>query len=90
MMKPAAFEAEFKKMRALVIERSKGMCELQASPNCTGRGCHVHHRKTRSQGGENSLENLRHACLLCHSFIHAHPEASYAAGWLVPSWGIVE
>lgn len=32
---------------------------------------HAHHIKTRSRGGDSSLENALHVCTLCHQKIHA-------------------
>ena len=37
---------------------------------------HVHHRKYRSRGGTNSIENLVHLCQPCHDFVHAFPDVS--------------
>ena len=39
---------------------------------CTRRATHVHHRKYRSRGGTNSIDNLCDVCEPCHRFIHAH------------------
>lgn len=64
------------------------ICEAQA-PGCTGRAVHAHHRKRRSQGGDNSSANLLRVCVQCHTYIHANPERSYAKGWLVHSWDVV-
>src|SRR5436190_24330401 len=49
-------------------------------------GVHNHHRKRRSQGGDNSHENLMRICVGCHIFVHEHPDLSYEKGWLVKSW----
>lgn len=47
---------------------------------------HKHHRKMRSQGGDNSPENIVDLCLECHGWVHANPAAAYESGWLVKSW----
>jgi hypothetical protein len=73
-----------------VIERSGYVCEVNA-PGCLGTARHVHHRRLRGQGGDNSMANLLNVCAAavdagCHAYIHAHPEESYANGWLVHAW----
>ena len=83
---PVSYETEFKRMRPLIHERSNGRCEALLSPNCRRTGVHVHHRKLRSQGGQNDLATLVNTCLNCHMFIHAHPEESYSRGFLVHGW----
>lgn len=77
------YETEFQAAKPLVRERSRGRCEAAASPNCSGQGGHVHHRRLRSQGGTNELDNLLDVCVWCHSFIHGNPALSYERGWLV-------
>jgi hypothetical protein len=47
---------------------------------------HRHHRKLRSQGGDDSPENILLVSPELHTFIHANPGLSYARGWLVKSW----
>jgi hypothetical protein len=70
-------------VRATVHRRSGGRCEIEG---CQRQAQHIHHRKMRSQGGENVATNLLHVCHRCHDNIHANPEASYRAGHLVKSW----
>ncbi len=56
------------KIRAIVMERSDGMCEL-----CKMRPiAHLHHCQYRSQGGSGELPNCLGVCLVCHKNIHAH------------------
>ncbi len=31
---------------------------------------HIHHRRYRTRGGTNSLDNLLHVCIGCHDWIH--------------------
>lgn len=83
---PVGYETEFKAARPRVRRRSGGRCEAQASSRCTAAATHVHHRKMRSQGGTNGLDNLLDVCASCHSTIHRQPARSYAAGWLVQGW----
>lgn len=77
------YQTEFDAAKPLVRERSKGVCEAAVSPNCSARGTHVHHRRMRSQGGRNDLDNLLDVCLWCHSWIHANPAKSYEFGLLL-------
>lgn len=53
---------------------------------CGGQGVHVHHRKLRSQGGDDSEANLVRLCLECHVWVHANPAEAYESGFLVHSW----
>lgn len=39
---------------------------------CTGHAMHIHHRKYRSRGGTNGIDNLIHLCEPCHSWAHTH------------------
>ena len=70
--------------RRAVAARSGGVCEACGAAAAS----HVHHRKLRSQGGDNSPENLLHLCAGpggCHGRIHASPLRSYELGLLVRS-----
>jgi hypothetical protein len=77
------FSAEFDQMRPLVHARSKGKCEARIPGVCTFKASHIHHRKLRSQGGTNDLENLRDLCLSCHRVIHDNPEWAQQVGLIV-------
>ena len=100
------FEVEFQKMKPLVIERSKGICEaaefvrslmrqsdggalivitlaaesMMQHHRCAGRVMHVHHRKYRSRGGGNSLDNLLGLCEPCHYWAHSESVMSNLLG----------
>ena len=69
------------KVRAEVLERSQGLCEIPHGPHIH-RADHLHHRRLRSQGGEHTPENLLHVCHDIHAYIHANPALSYEQGWL--------
>lgn len=58
--------------RFLPLDGSMDATAKALIEGCTGHGVHVHHRKYRSRGGTNSLENLINICLNCHDWIHAH------------------
>jgi HNH endonuclease len=49
---------------------------------CEFRAGHVHHRRYRSRGGTNSLDNLIDLCLGCHQWVHAHGGFGQAANVL--------
>lgn len=69
--------------KAQVLLRSKGRCEAKALPHvCEGLASQFHHVKRRSQGGDNSPENLVHCCTPAHMRIHAMPDLAKAAGLL--------
>lgn len=61
-------------------------CESGMSPDCTGQAVHSHHRKMRSQGGDDDPENKMNVCSFCHLAIHASPAKAYAMGQLVKSY----
>ena len=46
---------------------------------------HRHHRKRRSQGGDDSPSNILLLPQEIHSWVHDNPEKAYELGWLVKS-----
>lgn len=72
-------------MKPVVHERSGGWCEMRLPAVCDGRAQHVHHRRTRKRGGDNSLINLLDACFNCHNWTHDHPLQAEELGFLLPS-----
>jgi hypothetical protein len=70
--------------KELLAQRSEGICEANID-GCGQFATQAHHRKMRSQGGNNELTNLMHVCHGCHSKIHQFPERSYGMGFLVRS-----
>lgn len=52
---------------------------------CAGR-IDPHHVKRRSQGGEDTPENLVSLCRAHHDWVHAHPDESYQLGFLKHGW----
>lgn len=71
---------EWRKVRALVVDRSRGLCQAGIRGVCTVRGEHVHHVLLRSQGGPDEDWNLIHVCNACHGWIHAHPAEAVRLG----------
>ena len=72
-------------LRAKLAERSCGACEICFWYNATN----WHHRKNRSQGGDNSLSNAMHLCgsgtTGCHGMVTENPALAYENGWSVRS-----
>lgn len=73
------------KARGALRQRSDGWCEKCGYYRATN----AHHRKNRSQGGDDALSNLLHLCgsgtTGCHGYITEHPTESYHYGWSVRS-----
>lgn len=62
-------------------------CEFGIENVCTGTSEDVHERLRRSQGGDIAEPTVIAAiCRACHTWVHDHPNASYAAGWLRRRW----
>ena len=54
-----------------IKRRSGGRCEITSVHNCDGIATDFpHHRKLRSQGGSNSVDNLLDVCFSGHWWIH--------------------
>ena len=68
----ATYEAELALRRPVVLSQP---CHL-----CGGHSQVPHHRKLRSQGGDNAWANLLPLCWPCHDLVHANPALSHAAG----------
>ena len=73
--------------RALVAERSGGMCEVRWQGVCTWTADSMHHRRKRSHGGLWDPSNILHVCgdgtRGCHGKIEANPATSRSKGyWL--------
>ena len=67
-----------------VHRRSGGRCEFGPHPGCPGPGEHLHHRKLRSAGGENTAENLVDVCHIAHhELIHGNQTWARHHGWIV-------
>lgn len=73
--------------RALVYERSQGVCEVCGRARATN----WHHRQNASQGGLWCPSNGLHVCgsgtTGCHGMITVNPRIARERGWSVPSWG---
>lgn len=75
-----------RKARAIVAERSDGICELCSRTRATN----WHHRKGKGHGGLWAPSNGLHLCgsgtTGCHGHVTTHPRVSREQGWVVPSW----
>jgi 5-methylcytosine-specific restriction endonuclease McrA len=69
------------KVRAEVLERSQGLCEIAHGPHIH-RADHLHHVLMRSQGGKHTADNLLAVCSEAHRTIHLNPALAYERGWL--------
>ena len=69
--------------------RSGGLCVLCVVEGEPEAATHAHHRKLRSQGGDDSAANLMPLCATDHKMVHDYPERSKALGWIVPMWDVV-
>lgn len=78
------------KVRAALLARSGGVCEI-AAPGCSGRATDFAHRKKVGAGGRKGqaarahhvLSNALAACRGCHSSCHSAPAAAYWRGWIL-------
>jgi len=71
----------------MVLERAGFYCEKCGK---VGHNFALHHRKLKSQGGQDEVCNLIAVHHECHNMgsqaIHMNPKESIANGWIVPSW----
>lgn len=70
------------KARRAVYVRSQGLCEARCCDGCTGQYEQAHHRRRRSQGGNDTPANLVAICGPCHDYIHRHPAEAEELGLL--------
>lgn len=66
-----------------VQRRSMGRCELCRD----AAGVQLHHRKLRSRGGEDTVENLLNLCRACHhDVVHGNVDWAHRHGLIVHSY----
>lgn len=75
---------ELRAAKTVVHERSGGYCEARTAV-CNHYAEHIHHIARRRGKQAHAVANLLDVCQPCHLHIHANPEQSYEAGWLVRS-----
>lgn len=77
-------QAEYADLRRTVFDRAGGRCERCGTDLVKLGAFEAHHRKLRSQGGRDEVENLACLCPGCHhDQVHAHPAYARAEGWIV-------
>lgn len=74
--------------RALLIARSRGMCEIGVLCGGGAQGTDPSHRIAKGMGGTslasvNAVTAILWACRADHDFVESHPAEAYAAGWKV-------
>jgi hypothetical protein len=70
-------------VREAIWQRCGGLCEL--CKESLKPGWHAHHRRRRSQGGDDSVTNVLALHGRCHDRVHGHVDWSEQAGFLVRS-----
>ncbi|WP_170177806.1 HNH endonuclease [Thermomonospora umbrina] len=74
---------DISEQRAEAYERAGGKCDLCGQPLSWAR-FECHHRKKRSQGGDDSLSNLIALHPACHhDKVHGRPKWAYEHGFMV-------
>lgn len=79
-------EARYQALRMLVFARAGWRCERCGIADGPRNGLQAHHRKLRSQGGNDEACNLAALCAECHAWCHRYPVKAQPGGWIVPSW----
>jgi hypothetical protein len=78
-------------IRDRVRKRANGRCEKCGVPfnrNRNKSNASMHHRQPRRRNGYDSVGNLLHLCLSCHSGIHRDEENAEKYGWI--TWSVPE
>lgn len=72
-------------VRRQVLVRAGGYCEARIEGVCVGTPDHLHHVRRRSQGGPDTVANLKCLCDRCHEWTHQHPHNAVEMGLLAPT-----
>lgn len=57
----------------VLVDWTGGRCQARIDGVCTYWGEHAHHVRRRSQGGSDTVSNLKWLCRACHSHVHESP-----------------
>jgi hypothetical protein len=80
-------------VRAQLVERSGGLCEIRL-PGCHGRGLDPAHRITQKAGGRHGAARLRHdrlsnvifSCRSCHDWCEDNNTWAHDLGLVLREW----
>jgi len=79
-----------KRTRALVRERSGGICELGIPGVCLGAATNISHRQAKGQGGPWTAANCMDSCgsgtTGCHGWVEANPIEAASRGLRIASF----
>lgn len=83
-------DPDWDEKRGLALERDEYRCQVArfgVVHYCTTwLPMHVHHRRRRSRGGNNDLDNLVTVCAQAHAMIHgSHAKFAIEVGLLIKS-----
>jgi hypothetical protein len=70
-----SFDEDYYAKRPILLREG---CRL-----CPAAAAHVHHRKMRSQGGDNDWPNLVPLCWWHHDAVHRYPAIAHTLGLIV-------
>lgn len=82
--KPLKRERMDEELRMRVLRRDGWRCQLTVAHDCRG-DLHVHHRRLRSQGGPDTMENLVSLCPVAHDWVHGHRAEAEELGMILRS-----
>ena len=72
-------------VRTAVVRRDGGCVGARLPDTCSG-GLELHHLTNRSQGRDDSPENLICLCSGHHGWVTRNPEAATLRGFSIPGW----
>lgn len=78
---------ELVEWKAVIRQRSGGICEARLAGVCITQATDAHHVILRSRGGGHEPSNLKHLCRPCHRWAHDNPAAASALGLMASKHG---
>lgn len=61
------YGSEWRKLRQIVLDRDKHLCQYCLSKGIAKTGTHCDHIRPKSKGGTDALSNLQILCVDCHN-----------------------